>query len=326
MPVLCILAVVWYIYTTSYPRIGTYGEERIYWDRQIALKGGAIASAEMTARYARLPLPQAHEYAHVFGSALYSAIGVEGFGSCTNAYLWGCQHSVIERAIADKGMSVITVLNEICLAMPRADIQECQHGLGHGILSLLGTEKLSQALNICSGLPHITWGCTSGVFMEYFNGNIHEARPPLAYTNATRYGPCPDVAEEFKAVCYRRLPNWWHVILYSRSADERLVLEQKNCTDISETLYRTACFIGVGYNEASFVDFNIAKSRAVCEALTHESDRTDCSYGEGLSAFQNTPSRERATQLCPAGVTLPECITYSERVMGADKTTMAFPQ
>jgi hypothetical protein len=305
------------------PDIGDYASEHAYWLTEIPKEGGSAAYQEMVRRYAALPQPSAHEYAHVFGDALYETEGVDGFDNCGVAYVWGCYHSFIERAVVQKGIGVLDILEAHCKAMPSTDVQECEHGLGHGILSYMGVTHLTDALAECDKLSAPTYGCASGIFMEYLNGNIHENRPPVAYTDEGKYGPCDSVPEADRLVCYRRLPNWW-AITFKGSKDERPAFLEHNCLGIVPEAYRSACMIGVGYNETSESDFDPEKGKQICASLQNAGDRTICLYGGVLAIFQNTETRDKAVGMCPTD-DVRQCVTAAERILGANDVGLAFP-
>jgi hypothetical protein len=303
--------------------IGSYEEETEYWIAEIGRVGGQDAYKEMVERYSSLGAFDAHEYAHVFGGALYQVEGMNGFSACGNAYVWGCVHSFIERAIAEHGLPAIRALNAVCVALPREDVQECQHGLGHGILSHLGVLRLQEALGECEDLGG-TYGCASGVFMEYLNGNIHENRPPVAYADAGAYGPCDSVPQKDRLICYRRLPNWW-ALTFNGNDTQRFAFIEANCLGSERKDEQDACFVGLGYNETSTAEYDPVKGRAICESLRQTDQIANCMYGGALAIFQNNPVRDRAVEMCPSK-NVRACISAAERLIGATEDELALPE
>lgn len=322
-----VLAGVGYLYILHRDSLETkpitsYAEEGEVWVEEIGMSGGRAAYDRMVRRYAGIPESEAHEYAHVFGAKLFKTEGVGGLGACGSAYGWGCYHSHIDRSISSLGLAVLDPLNDVCESLPKADIQQCQHGLGHGILSYLGTEKLFDALQYCENIADPMYGCVSGVFMDLLNGNMHDKRPPLPYTDSARFWPCTEVGETFKAVCYRRLPQWWWSAVIESSEEPPRTLEQY-CRAVPEKPFQNACFLGVGYFYALKSQLDAEATRIECAQLEHSTDRQSCMYGAALSLFQN--AADRAEALCPDNNELQECIRRAERILGVSEDSLTFP-
>jgi hypothetical protein len=159
--------------------------------------------------------------------------------------------------------------------------------------------------------------------MEYLNGNIHDARPPVSYTEEGKYGPCETIPPADRLVCYRRLPNWW-ALVFKGSDDDRLNLLETNCLGISDAQARDACFVGVGYNETSHTNFDPERSTRICEALRSQHEMRTCQYGGALAIFENTSVRERALRMCPVG-DLRQCISAAEQLIGASQESLVLP-
>ena len=301
----------------------SFNAERSFWEDQFEKSSGMNLYPAMVQRYSAISENEAHQYAHIFGEVLYKNEGIQSFGVCKNVYIWGCSHSFVESAIIYNGLPIIEQLRSVCRDMLPGDAEQCVHGIGHGILSHLGPENLTKALEVCDSIQDIMYSCTSGVIMEFLGGNIHNNIPPYPYNNEEKYWQCPDLPDRYKAVCYRRLPSWWGSVP-DLGQVERMNLLEKNCMSVPEPRYRDACFLGVGYQVVWEEKPDTDVIRSMCESLGDPRVRSVCSYGAALALFQDAALRSAAPQLCPDGISIEACIDFTARVLRG-QTSVSLP-
>jgi hypothetical protein len=109
--------------------------------------------------------------------------------------------------------------------------------------------RLPEALKVCDRLPD-AWErdrCYAGAFMDNISGAAARGGPPSRHlTRAHPLAPCPDVAERYRAPCYRQQPAY---ALYVHKGDFATVL--RLCATVGEPRHREACAQGVGVNAAA---------------------------------------------------------------------------
>ena len=113
----------------------------------VAFANGAAGSLQYKSEYTLTATSRTIN----FGDALYHTTSLKGIHICDSKFGFGCYHSFLEEAITDKGLSAINDLDNEC-SKQFSKGGSCQHGIGHGILSYLGDDKLSQALTLCTTL------------------------------------------------------------------------------------------------------------------------------------------------------------------------------
>ena len=247
-----------------------------------------------------------HLAAHVFGEVLYEQAGLSGFSVCDAEFGFGCYHSFIARAIAERGEDVVKELDSACVeAFTEAGLG-CSHGIGHGILSSLGyrIEDVVSALSLCGGL---SWqrpygGCQDGVFMEY-NFRTMEADPKertRSFSLEERHEPCRAIEERFRAACYFGQPAWWLSALRDApDASERMAAY---CTEAgSEELVR-ACFRGLGYAFAPQVGFDVARGSSFCDGAAQGEKKTWCREGLAWALYADPAWRHDSPAACTGGM------------------------
>lgn len=249
--------------------------------------------------------PGQHNAAHIFGEFLYAEEGLDGFAICDAAFGFGCFHTFIAAAIAEHGEDVIKTLDETCVETFGEQALGCFHGIGHGLLSYEGyrTEDVVRALGLCEGL---SWkrplgGCSDGVFMEN-NFRVMESDPKdrnRAFMIDERHEPCISVPGQFREACYFSQPGWWG------QSSERTQKEIATwCTEASSEPLQRACFRGVGYAEAPFVQFDAQKGNAYCDSLpTSQKGRLWCREGLAWALYADPAIRDRAAVACSDGLT-----------------------
>ncbi|NQV93226.1 hypothetical protein HQ403_01880 [Candidatus Kaiserbacteria bacterium] len=215
-----------------------------------------------------------HLYGHIFGKVLYEKEGLGSFLICDSRLQQGCIHEFIGNAIVDLGIESVTILNDTCLGLQgRQEVQACQHGIGHGLVSHFGYSEsdLLRALSVCRTLPtHDSgqmFGCYGGVFME------HNVKTMLAEETDIRHSedlfePCRSLDDVYKSACSFWQPQWWRQEHLSHldplSAYARM---GSYCSDLSKEPHLiNVCFLGMG--NLLPIDANLDSALAVrmCDA------------------------------------------------------------
>jgi len=273
----------------SAPLTGDLSVREAYWASLIKKEGPAQAYKDFGAAVAILAPPQQHENAHVFGGALYSAIGLPGLSTCDSNYSFGCFHEFLGRAIASLGLSVVNQLNQDCVTALGPNSLSCQHGIGHGIEAALGYDfpALQKSLSLCESLPHNDpiGGCYGGALMEYnMQTMLGEQGKPRPLTSAGVQYPCDSIDSAFQNACYFWQPQWW-----------AQTLRRQGTTDLDE-IYRTigtycaaapaadqrSCYEGTGNNLPADANFDGDRARQLC--IDVSSDPQDQLYCRALAA------------------------------------------
>lgn len=143
-----------------------FDERHAYWEKRIHEVGRHNAYNELSVWVKDLNTNKKHFEAHIFGDSLYRADGLQGVDVCDGKFNYACFHAFMIQAVEDDGIEVVTKLNDACKNQLDVTAAECVHGIGHGILGVLGYEpkNIEDALHICESLSA---GCPGGVFMEY---------------------------------------------------------------------------------------------------------------------------------------------------------------
>lgn len=252
-------------------------------------------------------LELAHTNAHLFGEALYEKEGVKGFAVCDSSFGFGCYHSFIARAVADEGEKVVPLFDEECVRMFGLEGLGCSHGVGHGVLSYYGynPEDVQKALEICATLSwkNAYGGCRDGVFMEY-NFRVMETNRDdrlRAFTEAERHEPCTSLQHTHQQACYFSQPGWWlHVFTYNSESIHRIA---GYCDEVTDTNGRRACFRGLGYTLAAYIQFDVTAGVRACDSLeARREGKVACHQGLAWALYANPPYRELAKKACTEGL------------------------
>ncbi|HEY5601014.1 MAG TPA: hypothetical protein VIK81_02900 [Patescibacteria group bacterium] len=230
-----------------------------------------------------------HIYFHVFGEVIFEQKGLDGINFCDETFvLNGCYHGFILKAVSKIGLPVI---NEISLRCQ--NVSECQHGLGHAVLELNGTDKLIDSLNFCSRFKKDTNynTCQDGVFMQYFFPDpINKVLRKL--DTARPYDVCSSISEEFKYNCFYGLPQWWldHGNNYQQIGQW--------CLQTSEDRTKTACFRGMGVISILSSGLNIDEVKSTCNLVDNQQGRELCLLSAYGGLWTLPEHREKAKELC----------------------------
>ncbi len=250
-------------------------EEETRWGKRIVAVGGSRAYEEFASAVSDMSPRKRHKRAHAFGSALYAVDGIPAFSVCDARFSYGCFHEFLGRAIADKGLSVVTQLNEECVNAFVSSPFSCQHGIGHGIFAALGYTfpDLLKALEICNTLSSNSpiGGCLGGIFMEYnfqtMLGNDGQLRTP----SADPFDLCSRLPKGFEIACIFWQPWWWHQLDKARGLSELEIFAKMGmaCSSLDSEESIRACFEGLGNITAFAADFDPAKSAELCDVTSN---------------------------------------------------------
>lgn len=238
-----------------------------YWAARIPQVGAEVAKRELASAVVSFDREHMHGWAHSFGGALYATLGPDGMGGCDSNFSFGCYHEFLGRAIEEKGIASIPMLNQKCKEVLGANYLSCQHGIGHGVLAFEGYEfkDVARSMAVCAELPdgNSIGGCYGGVMMEYnlrtMDGPNAGARP---YSYEKRFEPCSGLKHEFYEACIFWQPQWWSLSL--REIDAKASLAEiytqlgEFCTESND---REHCFEGIG--NTVFIGTNADPKKAV---------------------------------------------------------------
>lgn len=232
---------------SRYDPAASYQEKITYWKTRIDTVGGKRAYEEMAVAQGELTTGAEHVEAHIFGSALYRAEGIQGFVVCDDRFSYACLHQFIAEALVDLGTDSLNEVVEACKGVPG-----CRHSIGHGVLASTGYSfnDLQKAISICTVLPseQDVQGCYGGVFMEY---NLRR----LLGTDQERplgedwFDPCEHVSKSARRVCYFWQPTLMAHKLKSPGQSltpAALGTMGEKCRTIREKELRAVCFEGIG--------------------------------------------------------------------------------
>ena len=243
------------------------------------------------------PLDKQHLVGHMFGEVLYDTYGVSGLSVCDDDFIFACYHGFLGRAISLRGLGVIEELGREC-DKKKQDRLGCDHGIGHGVMSYLGEDKLVQALEACDRLSWkgLVGGCSSGLFMEYNFKNSHVPENgkivPRLLNEKNPFAPCDSLPGQFQYACYYEQPDWWqHVYHGDFSKIARL------CDSIPDQ-YKEFCFIGTGRIIAQAEHFEIKASMDLCDKMPSPHAIAVCRSGGFLSIFDYTRDHDHSLAMC----------------------------
>lgn len=251
-----------------------------------------------------------HNAAHIFGEMLYEKSGIEGFSVCDAAFGFGCFHSFIGRAVADKGDSVVKTLDDECVKAYGEQGLGCSHGIGHGVLSFYGynPEDLEKSLSLCRAL---TWkkpygGCQDGAFMEYNFRTMEtdERNRVRNFSAETRHEPCRALPEASRSACYFSQAEWWATAL--RDQPDVVARLAQYCKEVVGVEFRRACFRGVGYERGPHFSFKADSGVAYCDALSAtDEEKVWCREGYAWALYADPQFRPDAEKVCVVGLSTP---------------------
>ena len=309
-----VLAVSFFYSNDSQPaEIDSTLKERSHIEELLKTNSSGKAYAIFKRENAKKSIIEQHTSAHLFGEVLYEKEGPAGFSVCDGDFGFGCFHTFISFAIADKGEGVVRELDQACVEQYGEGGLGCSHGIGHGLLSYYGytIDDLLESLSVCGTLTwkHSYGGCQDGVFMEY-NFRVMEPDPKdrtRPFSVDTRMEPCASVQESFLFSCYFSQPAWWLSAFYEYTdAVERA---GDYCMEINSADSRQACFRGIGYAKAPDLGFDASKGVALCDSiLAPLRERLWCREGYAWALYADPAFRTGAQSVCTLGLPISEAL------------------
>lgn len=278
-------------------QFGDFKEEQEMWSKRIDEAGAEQAYEQFKEEYKDEHFGLQHSLVHLFGVLLYQKMGIDGVAVCDSTFSFGCYHSFFGVSISGHGIDVIQSLDQACIEKWGEKGLGCPHGIGHGVLTYLGSDALLESLEACATL---NWkepigGCTSGVFMEYnfrtmedTNGiNLRVLNPEDPHT------PCSTLPEQFLQACYFEMPQWWERV-YQFNYQKVGAL----CNELTDKLQYEACFRGMGNTVGPSSKFDVGETIVNCQKMPTYRAQVLCREGASWSFFAQPEYRELAPAVC----------------------------
>lgn len=273
--------------------------ERAYWTKRIKDVGAEAAFRELKNKYINDSHGRRHTMTHLFGEILFNTQGVSGVTMCDNSNEFGCFHGFFTTAVRQKGESIIHELDQACLDKYGITDHGCQHGIGHGILEYYGSNRLVEALDLCSGL---TWkgdigGCGGGVFMEYNmptligKDEVETGLRPMK--DGQPYEPCDSLPKKYFNNCLYNQVQWWGQIY-----DHDFVKLGQLCSGRKDIEEQRVCYRGIGQIAAPTSNYSTEKTIQNCNLLPSDEAVILCRQQASWSTYASLPDAERAPFVC----------------------------
>lgn len=275
----------------------TSSQKSEHWGKRFDEIGPSATYLEFKGQLSQEKLAFQHGLSHFMGELLYQKVGLDGFAVCDQEFNYSCYHGFFTAALADKGIPIVKDLNKVCEDKYNPLPSPCQHGIGHGLMSYLGRDRLVEALRFCklTNQTNPLHGCSSGLFMEY-NASSHFAkqdggidRRVLNQTNP--HEPCNTaVPPEFRPSCYFEIPLWWRDV-YNRDFDTMGRL----CQVIQNDDEQSSCYQGMGIVIAPTTNYNVSEAISLCKKMPSISGQRQCLSStfkvfKALPGYQNVVS------------------------------------
>lgn len=294
------LSVVFTKLQVKKPPAGLSGRQKAWYAQAVKI-GADRTYVGFKADQDQSPYGQRHNLTHEFGEFLYRTYGAVGIKICDGFAEFGCYHGLSGLAVASEGLTILTRLRDGCVDKWGRDSGPCQHGIGHGVMSYLGYDKLPEALTACEMIPMSSpiGGCTSGVLMEYnyhtMENNVGRVYRQLDKNNI--YTPCATLPEKFLPACYYEQTQWW---LDVYAGDYRQVGQL--CAGLGSRELQRVCFRGIG-NIAAASTRTLSGVTERCDQMKMAGDpQRWCRIEASWSLLSNTGDRQMAAESC-RGVT-----------------------
>ncbi len=286
---------------------------REHWSTLLSREDPHKVYAEFKNTYANRPFGEQHTFAHVFGEALYDALKTEAIAVCDDAYGFGCYHAVMSRALLENGLDSAESILRACREKNSED--NCEHGLGHGLLSILPYTKdgIVEALRTCDKLivSDRIGLCESGVFME-FNFPRFEGADRRELSVAERHAPCDSIDIRYIASCYEEQSQWW---VRATSSNQMATYTDSGiwCNEVKNDDGMHACFVGLGIATLEDGKGIFEKSVAFCEQMPTRIGVVLCRAGAARSFYYDLKMIAVSTHLCAVEESLYQtlCRTYA---------------
>lgn len=111
------------------------------------------------------------------------------------------------------------------------------------------------------------------------------------FSSGEPYAPCPSLPQEFREPCYYEMAQWWNKFI-----DFEEILEF--CDRVVSNEERWACFRGVGKIAAPMSDYNIEKTKSLCEKISRKEGMFWCKIEASGALFFQPHTEEVAIQVC----------------------------
>lgn len=257
------------------------------WQKRIETVGASTAYKEFLESHKNASPDKQHTGAHFFGGALYTAVGLSGIIICDQQFNFGCYHEFLGKAIQDKGLEIVSFLNDQCIDALNGNFIGCQHGIGHGVLGYTGYDAkgLREALMVCYKLrtQPVVGGCLGGVFMEYNMETMlgDEGRPRILDKTLGYHYPCNVLERQFQDACYYEQPQWWQALYADQwnNREKRDAMFQRMgrwCQEATGESLRQRCYKGIGNNAPPVVQWKSEGMIAVCKNMPNLDAEIEC--------------------------------------------------
>jgi len=256
-------------------------EKLEHWQERIQKVGASAAYRELDESIHHFGSGRRHTEAHIFGEALYSTEGLQGMATCDSRFTYGCFHSFVLQAVLEEGTVATQKLYEGCKSALGPVSDNCEHGIGHGIMSTFeyNIEGLKKALVICDSLSppsHIVAGCAGGVFMEYgvrsmVNEGSTDMRP---FVLEEVLEPCTSLSEPYLGSCAHWQTQWWISTAPERDDDVEMATKMGAwCKQMpgGERAY-ILCLEGIARRMISLTNGKPEKTAEFCARVTSDPD------------------------------------------------------
>ncbi|MBA3733156.1 hypothetical protein H0W91_02140 [Patescibacteria group bacterium] len=275
--------------------------EKNRWSKIMDEIGPEKAYAKFKDEYSTKNFGTQHVAAHIIGALLYQKAGLNGQAICDSTFSFGCYHSFFSQALTDKGPSIISSLNQVCLDKFGPLGSGCQHGIGHGVMDYFGQKHLLDALKACKPTTSFSAisGCTSGVFMEYnvpiivTETDANAISRPLDTKNP--YAPCPALPKSFQESCYYSIGQWWdQTRVYKGDWKSQGLL----CKNIPDVAFMETCYLGIGNVTAPDNNYDPKKTIESCQKMPNQKAIVTCQAGASWSFAANPDFKPLAIKIC----------------------------
>ena len=290
---------------TSIPQSIEFQKESKKWADRIDEIGATLAYEEFKIEYEKeSSFGMQHTGAHILGELLWEKLSIEGIKICDDSFQFGCYHSFFGKAISEQGVSVISDLHEACIerwGKVNDRYLACQHGIGHGIIALVGYERdsLKEALDLCW---RFSWeqevgGCSAGVFMEYnqrtmlnLSGSYASYRP---VNPEDFHDPCSSLPAKFLPACYYNQSVWWKGVL---DGDYQKI--GRLCNELEDAHLQRICFTGFSDSLPINFHYNVKEVIKVCDQMPSENTRILCRASAAARFAADLQYEHLAPRLC----------------------------
>lgn len=273
-----------------------------YYKNLVAAKGADAAFADIKQRYGTSPqvAAQCHPLMHVIGneaSRFYDTVSqayLHGDSFCWSGYY----HGVMEGVIGRIGMKALPDhLNTMCADIPGKeaysfDYYNCVHGLGHGIMEVLGDE-LFKALAMCDTVQG-SWeqqSCYGGVFMENIIRDTFYHDSKYLKEDDPMY-PCNAVDVRYKEACYLGQTSY---ALQTNGYDFPAVFTL--CSQIEDP-FGAICYQSLGRDAANQGGHQAAATKSTCLLSQNPDAQANCVIGAVKEIISYYHADNQARDFC----------------------------